>query len=234
MPAMVTGAAVRSAPRCAGNRALSASPAHSLRDERVRLYQIEQVFRRTRPELDLICAMATCVTRRACGRFCGRTGRRSSFTRRRTNTCRSWRTERVAGGPQEYPRHEMSREPRPSTGSEVRLHFHRQGGESHERDGREQTARRNGVPGSAMARSTRFSSSFRQRAWLDGKRHSQIPRADPARRSGYRDAYRHPALLHVHPVSRAARAAGRAHGTGRGIFVLDMGESVRIADPRAK
>ena len=68
--------------------------------------------------------------------------------------------ERLAGGAEQRRWARMSSgAPRPrARRREVRLHLDRQGGQSDQRDGREQAARRNGVPGAAASRTERASS----------------------------------------------------------------------------
>jgi FlaA1/EpsC-like NDP-sugar epimerase len=72
--------------------------------------------------------------------------------------------------------------------------------------------------------------ALRQRARLFGLGGAAVPQADPRRRAGHRHPPRHDPLLHDHPRGGATRHPGRRDGQGGDVFVLDMGEPVRIAD----
>jgi FlaA1/EpsC-like NDP-sugar epimerase len=72
--------------------------------------------------------------------------------------------------------------------------------------------------------------ALRQRAGLQRLGGAAVHGADRARRPGDGDAPGHRALLHDHPRGGAAGAAGRADGTSGQIFVLDMGEPVKIVE----
>ena len=115
----------------------------------------------------------------------------------------------------------------------VRADLHRQGGQSDERHGRDQarsprwSARRCSRPQGTRFVMVRFGNVLGSTGSVIPKFREQIAR----RRPGDGHASRDHALLHVDPRGGAARAAGgAAWGTGGEIFVLDMGEPVRIAD----
>ena len=124
--------------------------------------------------------------------------------------------QRVAGGAQQRLRHlgAGARRGR-GQGREVRARVLGQGRQSDERDGRDQTPRRNRLPEPAGRGHSVRARALRQRVRQRGQRHPALPRADRPRRPGHGDASRHHALLHVAVRGHAAAAAGGAAGTRR-------------------
>ena len=132
----------------------------------------------------------------------------------------------------------------------LRAGLDRQGGRAGDRDGRLEGARRvraggglGALPGHPLQRG-----ALRQRARLLGQRRADLPPPDRARRPGDGDRRADDALLHDDPRGGAADhplrarwrarrpAAMRGAGGDRGragraeVFVLDMGEPVRIVE----
>ena len=95
---------------------------------------------------------------------------------------------------------------------EIRARVVGQGGQSDQRDGRDQAPRRNRVPEPAGRRHAVRARALRQRVRQRGQRHPALSRADRARRPGHGHASGDHALLHVAVGSDAAAAAGRTAG----------------------
>ena len=70
----------------------------------------------------------------------------------------------------------------------------------------------------------------RQRPRQQRQRGAAFPRADPQGRSRHRDPSRHAPVLHADPGSGAARASPGSQAESGGIYVLEMGEQVRLVD----
>ncbi len=137
----------------------------------------------------------------------------------------------------------------------LRARLDRQGSRAGDRDGRFEGARRVRARGrrAALPGGVLRGGALRQRARLLRQRRADLPAPDRARRPGDGHRRAHDALLHDdprgrpadHPQRRAgaraprARAAerersgrgcARAHALGAEVFVLDMGEPVRVLD----
>jgi FlaA1/EpsC-like NDP-sugar epimerase len=109
--------------------------------------------------------------------------------------------------------------------------LHRQGGQPHQRHGRDQAPGGDGVPGPPGREPDAFrDGALRQRAGQRRQRDPQVPGADRQGRPGDRHAPGDGALLHVDPRGRAARAAGGLHGPGRG----DLRDGHGRADPHRR
>ena len=116
-------------------------------------------------------------------------------------------------------------------GREVRAGVDRQGGQSDQRDGRVEAARRDRLPEPAGQRHAVRAGALRQRVRQRRQRDPALPGADRARRAGHRHASRTSRATSCR-CSEATQLLLQAGLQGRGgeILVLEMGEPVRIVD----
>ena len=141
--------------------------------------------------------------------------RADDLSRGRVQARADRRAERDRGHLQQHLQHLERRRGRARVaGRDVRADLDRQGREPDQRHGCDQALRRDRAAGSAGARRAHalLHGALRQRARILGLGRAAVPRADPQGRAGDGHAQgRHP-LLHDHPGSGAAGAAGGLDG----------------------
>ncbi len=171
-------------------------------------------------------------SRSADGRCAGRGASGRHFPRRRAQT-RAPHGDEPGRGRAEQRRRDagaLARGRRPRCRA-LRHDLDRQGRESHQRHGRHQARRGRARPGGGRTQRPRIRHRpLRQRAGQQRQRRAHLPTPDRRRRPRHRHAPRRRALLHDHPRGRPARAAGVRLGSGGELFMLDMGEPVKIVD----